>query len=309
MKTQVYKLVIGVVIFLFAFNLNAQDYQYIPIVKPGLQIWTTTSATEGYRHYNKFALTEEDTLIEGDMYKKLFWFQDSVFNPLTAECIGGLRENSQKQVFYKGKLDNNGESWFSGMIYDFSLTVGDIFIFSPWQWISDSSIYLTIIDIDTVEINNIKRRQFTMGMNDLGYEVCKFIEGIGNNLGLLFDINMRFVTGGGHGKLLCYEYNGELQYMANDITSCSNPFVGLDDISLDDNSITIYPNPTNSEVNISSENIINSIEIFNSLGQRVYYSVVNSMEKTIDISSFTNGVYILGVNTENGVIRKKIIKN
>ena len=38
------------------------------------------------------------------MYKKLFWFQDSVFNPLTAECIGGLRENSQKQVFYKGKL-------------------------------------------------------------------------------------------------------------------------------------------------------------------------------------------------------------
>ena len=84
--------------------------------------------------------------------------------------------------------------------------------------------------------------------------------------------------------------------------------MGIESI-VEDNSITLYPNPTKSEVNISSENIINSIEIFNSLGQRVYYSVVNSNTKTIDISSFVNGVYILGVNTENGVIRKKIIKN
>jgi hypothetical protein len=84
--------------------------------------------------------------------------------------------------------------------------------------------------------------------------------------------------------------------------------MGVESI-IEDNSITIYPNPSNSEVNISSENIINSIEIFNSLGQRVYQSVVNSNTKTIDISSFVNGVYILGVITDNGVIRKKIIKN
>ena len=122
MKTNVYKLVLVVFITLFAFNLNAQDYQYIPIVKPGLQIWTTTAATEGYRHYNKFALTEEDTLIEGDTYKKLYWFQDSIFNPLIAECIGGLRENFQKQVFYKGKGGYNYEEWVNGLICDFSLS-------------------------------------------------------------------------------------------------------------------------------------------------------------------------------------------
>ncbi len=40
MKTHVYKLVLGLFITLFAFNLNAQDYEYIPMVKPGLQIWT-----------------------------------------------------------------------------------------------------------------------------------------------------------------------------------------------------------------------------------------------------------------------------
>ena len=304
MKTQVYKLVIGVVITLISLSTTAQDYEYIPLVKPGLQIWTTTATTEGYRHYNKFALTEEDTLIEGDTYKKLYWFQDSIFNPLIAECIGGLRENFQKQVFYKGKGGYNYEGWVNGLICDFSLSVGDTFTLNPYDY------YVKVIAIDTVEINNILRKEISIGGNFEGsQEVFKFIEGIGNNLGLLFDNIMRFITGGGHGKLLCYEYNGELQYMANDITNCGNPFVGLDDISLEDNSITIYPNPTNSEVNISSQNIINSIEIFNSLGQRVYQSVVNSNTKTIDISSFSNGVYILGVNTENGVIRKKIIKN
>ncbi len=302
MKTNVYKLVLGVFVALISFSVNAQDYEYIPLVKPGLQIWTTTAATEGYRHYNKFALTEEDTLIEGDTYKKLYWFQDPVFNPLTAECIGGLRENSQKQVFYTGKRSYDNEGWVTGLICDFSLNIGDTIHFLDF-------IYVTIINIDTVEINNIKRRRLSLGRYDTGLEVCKYIEGIGNNLGLMFNIVLRFYTGGGHGKLLCYEHNGELQYMADDITNCSNPFVGLDDISLEDNSITIYPNPTNSEIKISSENIINSIEIFNSLGQRVYHSVVNSNTKTIDISSFSNGVYILGVNTENGVIREKIIKN
>ncbi len=307
MKTKVYKLVLVVFITLFAFNLNAQDYQYIPIVKPGVQIWTTTSTSEGYLRYHKFALIDEDTLIDGDMYKKLFWFQDSLFNPLTAECIGGLRENSQKQVFYKGKEYNDGEFWFNGMIYDFSISVGDTVYILPQYF----QLYLTVLSIDTLEIEGVPRKQISIGhsWNEMSSEVCKYIEGIGNNLGLLFDVSMRLRTGGGHGKLLCYEHNGELQYMANDITNCGNPFVGLDDISLEDNSITIYPNPTNSEVNISSENFINSVEIFNSLGQRVYYSVVNSNTKTIDISSFSNGVYILRVITDNGVIRKKIIKN
>ncbi|MDY0054638.1 MAG: T9SS type A sorting domain-containing protein, partial [Bacteroidales bacterium] len=108
----------------------------------------------------------------------------------------------------------------------------------------------------------------------------------------------------------CYIHNRELLYSnySNGGNDCITPLMGVESI-IEDNSITIYPNPSNSEVNISSENIINSIEIFNSLGQRVYQSVVNSNTKTIDISSFVNGVYILGVITDNGVIRKKIIKN
>ncbi len=303
METRVYKLILGVFITLFAFNTYAQDYEYIPLVKPGIQIWTTTVATEGYRHYNRFALTEEDTLIEGDTYKKLYQFQDSVFNPLTAEFIGGLRENSLKQVFYKEKVSYNYEGWVTSLICDFSLSVGDTFA------LNFSDYYVKVIAIDTVEINNILRKEISIGIDLGGYEYFKFIEGIGNNLGLLFDNIMRFITGGGHGKLLCYEHNGELQYMADDITDCSNPYSSLYGISIEDNSITLYPNPTNNEISISSESLINSIEIYNSLGQKVYTETINSKEKTIDVSSLPSGVYVLGAKTDDGIMRKKIIKN
>ncbi len=306
MKTHFYKLVLGFLITLFALNLNAQDYEYIPMVKPGVQIWTTTTATEGYRHYNRFALTEEDTLIEGLSYKKLYWFTDSVFNPLSSECIGGLRENEQKQVFYKGSSGYDNEDWRNGMLFDFSLSVGDTFYFQ-----SAGIMEFIVGYIDTVEIEGIPRKQFylTSIWNPTNL-VCKIIEGIGDEFGLLFDIVTRLaIKSTATGELLCYEHNGDLQYMSEYITNCSNPFARLTDIIEEDNSIILYPNPTNKEVNISSESIINSIEVFNSLGQKVYQVKVKQKEKTLDISSFSKGVYIIGVNTDRGYIRKKLIKN
>ncbi|MEA5099349.1 MAG: T9SS type A sorting domain-containing protein [Bacteroidales bacterium] len=303
MKTHFYKLVLGFSITLFAFNLNAQDYEYIPMVKSGVQIWTTTASSEGYRHYNRFALTEEDTLIEGLNYKKLYWFTDSVFNPLTSECIGGLRENAQKQVFYKGKTGYDNEDWLNGMFFDFSLSVGDTFHYFDM-------IDIRIAYIDTIEIGGMLRKQFYITGNwDNGHIICKMIEGIGNDLGLLFDIRTRLVYSIAEGMLRCYEHNGDLQYMSEYITNCSNPFAGLNDIIEEDNSITLYPNPTSKEVNISSENIINSIEVFNSLGQKVFQTNVKQKGKTLDINSFSKGVYIIGVNTDRGYIRKKLIKN
>ena len=99
MKTNVYKLVLGVFITLISFSASAQDYQYIPIVKPGLQLWTYDYSyyghdDEAYR-FRRYALTEEDTIIGSETYKKLYEFTDIEFNPNTAEYYGGLRENTQ----------------------------------------------------------------------------------------------------------------------------------------------------------------------------------------------------------------------
>lgn len=311
MKTHVYKLVLGFVLtLLLGINLNAQDYEYIPLVKPRIQIWTCDYLScEGNYVFRRFALTDEDTLIEGDNYKKLYFFTDSVFNSLTAECIGGFRENEQKQVFYKGKIITPGYSVRPGLIYDFSLSVGDTFSNDFYSNLIGYSLVLEVKDIDTIYYAGAQRKRFKIGEMAGTSIIAQIIEGIGNTQGLMFDMYSNLLLCPPNGRNRCYEYNGELLYHDNPSQDCITPLYGLNEIKLEDNSVTLYPNPTNKDVNISSENIINSVEVFNSIGQKVYQTNVKAKGKTFDINSLSKGVYIIGVNTENGYVRKKLIKN
>jgi hypothetical protein len=67
----------------------------------------------------------------------------------------------------------------------------------------------------------------------------------------------------------------------------------------------IYPNPTSGIIKVNCNNI-NSIEVYNSLGNKV---VENKSHNTIDLSFQTNGIYLIKVLTDSGVINKIIIKN
>ena len=71
--------------------------------------------------------------------------------------------------------------------------------------------------------------------------------------------------------------------------------------------IEIYPNPTNSIIHLKSQNNqIIKIEIFNSLGQSIKRTEKNF--DTINISDLSNGIYIIKLFTEFGIVNKKIIK-
>lgn len=77
--------------------------------------------------------------------------------------------------------------------------------------------------------------------------------------------------------------------------------------------ISIYPNPANSFVNIKS-NIsekVKSIELYNTLGQRIYYrNVFNISDIKINVSNFRKGVYFIKVNFEsNKVVSSKLLLN
>ncbi|MBP1629346.1 MAG: hypothetical protein H6Q15_239 [Bacteroidetes bacterium] len=298
------KKLVFILIIISGLTTYAQDYQYIPMVKPGLQIWTTYfGITETpVSHYNRFALTEEDTVIESETYKKLYWFQDSVFNSSTAECIGGIRENDNRQVFYKGKAEYDHEYWPNRMLYDFSLSIGDTFL-------GNINTYLRVLSIDTVEINNIQRRKFNIieiFRADTNYMegVGNWIEGIGDMQGILYSIYHLLIHSSG-GFLRCYEYNGELQYHYGK-EGCSNT-VGLNDIEKDKAEILVYPIPAKDDINFSCSFMIKDIEIYDIMGRRVLKTEVKDYSKTINISSYTKGSYIAKLNTEQGLVSKKFI--
>ena len=71
---------------------------------------------------------------------------------------------------------------------------------------------------------------------------------------------------------------------------------------------TLYPNPVKDVLNFQSKNnvTINSIEIYNTLGQ-VVLAVPNAVS-TVDVSSLQSGNYFVKVNTDLGVSNTKFIK-
>ena len=73
--------------------------------------------------------------------------------------------------------------------------------------------------------------------------------------------------------------------------------------------INIYPNPVSSQLNIKSEFPIQEISIFNLLNQKVKSWKVNiNSHQSIEISELPKGVYLLQLNSPDGTITRKIVK-
>jgi polyhydroxybutyrate depolymerase len=87
--------------------------------------------------------------------------------------------------------------------------------------------------------------------------------------------------------------------------NCSITNIGKD-ITLKQ-SIIIFPNPTNSTLQISSKNQLENytVELINSLGQQI--GSYNN-PTLIDLSTYSNGLYFIKVQSGNQVFTKKIIK-
>ena len=88
-------------------------------------------------------------------------------------------------------------------------------------------------------------------------------------------------------------------------------FIFFEDVEADDNSISIYPNPTTGMLNISFDNAEldgYSVEIYDALGRLVSAENVSaSYNHTMDISAYPEGLYIVRISTSAFVANKKIM--
>src|SRR5690606_2398781 len=66
--------------------------------------------------------------------------------------------------------------------------------------------------------------------------------------------------------------------------------------------ISIYPNPASDRVTISSETKIKSIEWYDLSGRLIRISLVNDFQSIQDISSQSEGIYIMKIQTEKGIL-------
>ena len=104
--------------------------------------------------------------------------------------------------------------------------------------------------------------------------------------------------------------------------------VGIEQLTMENGELTIYPNPTTGELHVTgganhySPLRIRNIEIFDVMGRKVSsfeFRVSSSgtlnlkpeifkPETAIDISHLPSGIYFLRIQTENGVVVRKVVK-
>ncbi|MEZ5105462.1 MAG: alpha-amylase family glycosyl hydrolase [Draconibacterium sp.] len=82
------------------------------------------------------------------------------------------------------------------------------------------------------------------------------------------------------------------------------------DIKIQSENILLYPNPAQTEINITSSNVMSEIRIFSASGRVIYQSgFVNMMDKKVNVDSWEAGVYIVQVVQNNKTSSLKFLKH
>ena len=81
--------------------------------------------------------------------------------------------------------------------------------------------------------------------------------------------------------------------------------IGISDHYKKDFNCNIYPNPTISQITITSPSIIDKIEIMDVMGRVVYYGKPN--EKSFKVRMEKEGIYFVRLSTEQRMITRKVV--
>lgn len=95
-------------------------------------------------------------------------------------------------------------------------------------------------------------------------------------------------------------------YTKNAIANICTTTTGIEEQNTT-NYLAIFPNPANSVINIDTDRNIKSISIYDMTGE-VVASFQNTNQSFITLPSYlTNGLYLLRIDTDGGIISKKIL--
>jgi len=205
-----------------------------------------------------------------------------------------LRQDTATRRVY---LYRNGSDT---LLYDYSLSVGDTVpaSYKIRDWNPSMIITITAIDSVLVGGNYHKRLNTNIGF-------LKYIEGVGSNQGFI-PVMLDFEAG--DNDIMCFSVNGIFQYSN---LNWSGPCLPLSQNEITTNDfVSVYPNPSSGIFNINFGDAylqISEIEIYNSLGEKIFFSPVTNNLTSINLSSQPKGIYFLLAKTDAGIVSCKVI--
>jgi hypothetical protein len=221
--------------------------------------------------------------------------------PIFQRYRGAIREDLTQRIVYFVEPDSLNET----VLYDFSLQVGD----TVMGYLTNIYPVVAVIQsITTIDIGGNERKVFEYIWDS---HSNYYIEGIGLTIGLL-ENHGHFEQGS---ELICFSENNESIYpVYNAVQACADIYKA--EISTDvilETSIVLFPNPTDKIISIQLQDnvFVEQVAIVNSLGELVKtvnpnMILDNTLE--VDITSLTEGMYLIRFEHESGVVYKSFVK-
>lgn len=242
---------------------------------------------------------DEDTIIEGKLYQKVFISEDEYQEEWY--FYGSFIREENKKVYLR---EYYGEE---GLIYDFNLHLGDMVEVNNPRAISEVSLVLT--EIDSVETSDGYRERWKL--TNVEFMISEYwIEGIGSMNGVLNSSTEVFGGLCGTYILLCEEESGSTIYLNPEYEFCY--YLLLDDAAeteVQEHSFDIIYRPTNQVVElVFYERENRNVHLTDINGRKI--SRVQSAENNVRLSLMgsSKGLYIISVVQSDGrFISKKMM--
>jgi len=282
--------------FIYGLQLSTQELenpispcQYVMGVDEFLDsnyIWIE-ARNNGSITSTKYTIDSQPSLISSKQYFQVLK-TDSEFS--TDWSGTGEYIRYENNIVYTPWLDGEEE------VINFNLTIGDTFSVIPPGY----GVKLIVDKIDTITLlNGEQRRRWKLRCIDdnppniFGY--TEWIEGIGNIDGLFATDNM-CIFDVPSSEILCMYKNDNLIYDNPDYDSCWVTTTSTDEVSIQ--TMRLIPNPASDILTITTSNeSLNLVRIYNVLGNLIF----GGRSKSIDISKFPEGFYILTAYFENSI--------
>ena len=281
MKNKPFKQILSVLLLIFCCN-SAYSQKYQKMLGDS-NLWSDYHFSWG-NSWNSVYKASKPLMIHSKQYKK-FTFDSYDW--------GYIREDTLKKKIYFLEDTTFSEK----VLYDFSLNIGDTFIYK--DSLNYRTIHFLVSQIDSTKPRQISLKNLDSTNSVYLIDSIVWIEGVGCNMSFLYPDQIFDYD---NFSYLACAYRDTLKTYLNPYGyPCYSTPVGIENNAKSSPSITISPNPYSGNYTLNiSENFTGEVLIYDMLGNVKYHENIQGKNK-FDISLIApSGIYFLKANSNDG---------
>lgn len=300
---------------MFVTGVNAQFTDDMESYSPGTQIiqdwWTSWDGSQALGIFSSNAQAHtggQSGLVDGSGIDPVLDFGNKIFGEWGLEFWMYVPAGKEGYFNFQGQVPIGAGEWIVGNIFfnEGSAAPGQGYIDysngDPAAWSTftypEGQWFQIVANIDLTSGTSAATWSFWVD----GVEVVPAGTPFAG-----YDANGDLAYPSALGGMNLYSISANNEYYVDDWT-LQDSFISLGAEDFATKGFSAYPNPVENVLNLRANEAINSVAIYNILGQEVYSAKVGAMTSQIDMSQMASGAYFVKVNINGTEGTVKVIK-